>query len=580
MNPTSASRRLAGGALAAGVIAGALALTAAQADASYTTKVKGATLTIKGNAASDKLALRLKQGDPNTLVVDVGANGSADFSVARSTFSDIHVKAGGGDDLVRIDDSNGAFTRTTPTTIDGAGGRDTLIGGAGAETLNGGRGADTVDGNGGNDDIDLGAGNDRFVWDPGDGSDTVEGGSGARDAMTFNGSGVAERFKLAPDGASAAFFRNVGSVRIETLDLEQVDLSAGRGADSYTVDDLGGTAVRKVNADLGKDGTADTIAVNGTGGDDTITAAGNAVGTTVTGLTASVSVAGADANTDALVIGGLGGKDTIDATALAANGMKLTEDGGVGDDMLRGGAGADTLLGGDNDDVIDGNQGNDVALMGNNEDRFIWDPGDGSDTVEGQAGTDAMTFNGSAVAELFEASANGARVRFTRNVGNIVMDLNGVEALDVNALGGADRLTVDDLSGTGLTAVNGALATDGSPDQVVVNATDGDDVVSASGSAGTADVSGLAAHVRVTGAEAPSDVLAINALGGDDVVDAAGLAADAIGLRADGGVGNDILIGGQGDDTLLGGDNDDVLLGGPGVDTLDGGSGSNIVIQD
>ena len=38
-----------------------------------------------------------------------------------------------------------------------------------------------------------------------------------------------------------------------------------------------------------------------------------------------------------------------------------------------------------------------------------------------------MLFNGSAGAEIFEASANGERVRFTRNLGNIVMDLNDVE---------------------------------------------------------------------------------------------------------------------------------------------------------
>jgi Ca2+-binding RTX toxin-like protein len=580
MHSYSAQRRLAGGALAAGLIVGALGLTAAQADASYTTKVKSNTLVVKGNAASDKLALRLKKGDPNTLLIDVGANGSADFTADRSTFGAIHVKAGGGDDLVRIDDSNGAFTATTPTTIDGAGGRDTLLGGAGKETLNGGRGADTVDGNGGNDEVDLGAGNDRFIWDPGDGSDVVDGGSGSRDAMTFNGSGVAERFKLSPDGTHADFFRSVGGIKMDTEAVEQIDLSAGGGADSYTVDDLAGTAVRTANADLAKDGAADTVAVNGSAGDDTITASGNAAGTTVSGLTATLNVISAEAASDALIVSGLGGKDTVDATGLAANAMKLTEDGGTGDDTLRGGAGADNLLGGDNNDVIDGNQGNDVALMGANDDRFIWDPGDGSDTVEGQDGTDTMTFNGSAVAELFDVSANGSRVRFTRNVGNIVMDLNDVERVDTNALDGADRLTVNDLSGTDLTAVDGDLATDGSPDQVVVNATGGDDVALVDGSAGTADVTGLAAAVHLTGADAVSDGLAINALGGDDVVQASGLGADTVALTVDGGSGNDVLIGGAGNDTLLGGDNDDVLIGGPGVDTLDGGTGNNVVIQD
>ena len=52
-----------------------------------------------------------------------------------------------------------------------------------------------------------------------------------------------------------------------------------------------------------------------------------------------------------------------------------------------------------------------------------------------------------------EASANGGRVRFTRDIANIVMDLNDVETIDAKALGGADTLTVNDLSGTDVTNV-------------------------------------------------------------------------------------------------------------------------------
>ena len=48
------------------------------------------------------------------------------------------------------------------------------------------------------------------------------------------------------------------------------------------------------------------------------------------------------------------------------------------------------------------------------------------------------------------------------------------------------------------------------------------------------------------------------------MIEASGLAAGSIQLTADGGVGNDILIGGDGNDNLFGGDGDDVLIGGPG----------------
>ena len=109
-----------------------------------------------------------------------------------------------------------------------------------------------------------------------------------------------------------------------------------------------------------------------------------------------------------------------------------------------GGDGNDVLIGGSGDDFVDGGPGNDIVFLGAGDDTFQWNPGDGSDTVEGQGGRDTMVFNGSDAAEKFDISANGNRVRFTRDVGNVTMDLNGVEEIDLNALGGADTITVND----------------------------------------------------------------------------------------------------------------------------------------
>ncbi len=93
--------------LAAAFAAAGLA-AAAPADAAYKAKVGGGTLTITGNGAGDKLALRLQKGNRNVLVVDVKANGSADFSFDRSTFKRIVVNAGGGNDTVSVIEKNGA----------------------------------------------------------------------------------------------------------------------------------------------------------------------------------------------------------------------------------------------------------------------------------------------------------------------------------------------------------------------------------------------------------------------------------------------------------------------------------------
>ncbi|MGA9925505.1 MAG: hypothetical protein WBQ29_19070, partial [Isosphaeraceae bacterium] len=197
-----------------------------------------------------------------------------------------------------------------------------------------------------------------------------------------------------------------------------------------------------------------------------------------------------------------------------------------------------------------------------------------------------LQFNGANVSENITLSANGSRAKLTRDVGNIVMDMIGVEQVNVAALGGADTLTVNDLSHTDVTGVNldlagtpGSGVGDGQADTVIVNGTAGKDRIAVASNAGNADVLGLAARVHIAGAEAANDRLIVNALAGDDVVDASGLAAGAIQLTADGGDGNDVLIGSAGNDTLLGGAGDDVLIGGPGQDILDGGPGNNILIQ-
>ena len=82
-------RALQGGAAIGASVAAMLAFSAAPAFASYTAGVQGGTLQIKGDAASDKLALRLSPTDPNTLQVDVGEDGTADFAFDRSTFTAI-----------------------------------------------------------------------------------------------------------------------------------------------------------------------------------------------------------------------------------------------------------------------------------------------------------------------------------------------------------------------------------------------------------------------------------------------------------------------------------------------------------
>jgi Ca2+-binding RTX toxin-like protein len=553
-------------------------------------KLKHGLLTITGTEASDKIALRLQAGQAGILQVDVGDDGSADFSFEREEIAKIAVDARPGDDLVRIDDSNGPFTDSIATTLDGGAGNDTINGGTGAEVLVGGDGNDAIDGNGGADTGLLGAGDDTFVWDPGDGSDVVEGQDGA-DTMLFNGAGGAEQVDLSATGNRLRFFRTQGAVTMDTAGVETVDFNALGGADTATINDLTGTDVKTVNTDLagalgGNTGDAQTdqVIVNGTNGNNKIDVAGDTSVVAVTGLAAVVAIQHQEP-ADKLDVNGRGGDDAISAAALAAQAITLSLDGGAGNDTIAGAQGVEVASGGDGNDSIDGNGGNDVAVLGTGDDSFVWDPGDGSDTVEGQEGTDTMVFNGANGGEQVDLSANGNRLRFFRTQGAVTMDTAGVETVDFNALGGADTVTVNDLTGTDVNAVNANLAAglgggDLLTDQVVVNGTNGNDAIEVAGRTNTAGVTGLAATVNVTNADPASDALTINALDGNDIVDAAQVPVNSTVLTLDGGAGDDLLVGGDGNDTLFGRDGDDTLVGGPGQDVLDGGPGLNVIEQD
>ena len=266
-----------------------------------------------------------------------------------------------------------------------ASGNDTLTGGSGNDQLFGGAGNDTLLGKGGND-----------LLFGGDGNDTLTGGAG--DDQVF-GQGGNDRMIWNPGDGTDLFEGGDG--------IDTAEVNGGNGAEAFTIT-ANGTRVRfdrispaPFSLDIG---TTENLVVNANGGDDTITA-GN-------GLAGLIS---------------------------------LTLDGGAGNDTITGGDGNDTLIGGDGNDLMNGGRGNDTALLGTGDDTFVWNPGDGSDTVEGQDGTDTLVFNGANVNEKIDISANGHRARFTRDVANITMDLNGVEHIQFTARGGADTITVNNL---------------------------------------------------------------------------------------------------------------------------------------
>jgi Ca2+-binding RTX toxin-like protein len=538
-----------------------------------------------GDGAADSVTVNATKYDDVIAVQGQGGSLTAAglsevVTISGSEATDALVVAGGaGNDTLS---AALLAAGNTTLTLDGGAGNDTIIGSQGADILLGGDGNDTVTGGRGNDTALLGNGNDTFIWNPGDGSDTVEGQAGT-DTLVFNGANINENMDISANGQRVRLSRDVGNVVMDLNGVEHIQVNALGGTDTITVNDLTGTDVTRVALDLSAptgsgqgDGQPDTLIVNGTAGDDQIKVASSGASVVVNGLAAQVTIAGAEGGKDSLVINGLAGNDTINASALNAGQINLTINGGAGNDTITGSRGNDLVIGG---------TGNDVALLGAGDDTFVWNPGDGSDVVEGQAGTDTLLFNGSNVAENIDISANGSRARLTRDVGNVTMDLNGVEHIEVNARGSADTVTVNDLTGTGVNQVAidlgaqpGSPGGDGAVDTIVLNATNGNDAITIVNNNGVVTVSGLPEAVTISNFEA-NDRIVINGLGGDDAIVASGLGT-AMQFAANGGDGDDVLIGSAGNDTLNGGNGDDVLIGGPGQDTLDGGPGNNILIQD
>ena len=235
--------------------------------------------------------------------------------------------------------------------------------------------------------------------------------------------------------------------------------------------------------------------------------------------------------TENLVLNMLGGNDSFSAIGNLAALIVTTVNGGDGNDNILGSNGVDTLRGDAGDDFIDGQQGNDQQFGGADNDTIQWDPGDGSDLVEGEAGVDKLIFNGSNADEIVAVAPNGARVVLTRNIGNIVMDIATTEDFEINVLGGADSVT-----GTNGLVTRGLL------------------------------------RMRIDGGDG------IDTLTGGDTDDTmlGGLLADTL----NGGDGNDTLSGGDANDTMNGGIGNDTMIWNPGDDNdiLNGEDGNDTML--
>jgi Ca2+-binding RTX toxin-like protein len=556
--------------------AGTLQLTG-DASSDTLTLAQGSTANSLAVLVNGQLVSTFDRATFSAVAVDArGGNDTVNVQNMAPALENVTIDGGAGDDT--LTGGNGA------ETFIGGAGNDFVDGNIGADTAELGTGNDSFqwDPGDGSDTVDGQSGKDTLAFNGSNiGEQIGVAANGSRVRLTRDVAGIT----MDLNGIESTAIRTLGSADTVTvgdlrgtdLDATNVDLNAfdgnGDGAadtvvvqgtesaddidvgsaagnviidgpsgrvavsgneaalDNVTVAALGGadtinagvafTGPIPVTVDGGEG--SDTTAYSGTNADDTIGVARN--GTAVAAFTPTSQPVNNTA-IEELTVKGLGGADTITGQNGIGTLTHLTLDGGAGDDQLRGGDGADTLLAGAGDDFVDGNIGADSAQLGSGNDTFQWDPGDGSDTVDGQGGSDALQFNGSNIGEAIDLTADGSHVLVHRNVAGVTMDLDGVERAGVRALGGADDITVNDLAGTDLDAASVDLtAFDGSPDQtadtVTLNGGDKAEKVRVNRAGSGVLTTGLAAQTTVTGSEAALDTLRINTLGGRDDVQVA-----------------------------------------------------------
>ena len=270
--------------------------------------------------------------------------------------------AGGGTIAEGDDNANTLSGTSKDDVLIGNGGNDTLYADAGNDIISGGQGDDRLVGSNGDD---------SYLWNLGDGLDTIEEYAG-RDKIVFGagitfddlsfeaysggGTGLATGLAIYVKGdktqgiiITSQFHNYVGENQIEELHFAD------------------GSKVMLTDIPLTLHQTDKDDKINLTDNGDTVYAAG--------------------------------GNDTVN--------------GGAGNDTIYGEAGNDTLYGDDGNDIISGGQGDDRLVGGNGDDSYLWNLGDGLDTIEEYAGRDKIVFGEGITFDDLSFTSDGYSLKIT-----------------------------------------------------------------------------------------------------------------------------------------------------------------------
>lgn len=521
---------------------------------------------------------------------DVIVGGGGNDTISTRVGNDL-VFAGDGNDSVNGGLNNDVvYGEAGDDTINGHEDDDLLFGGSGNDFLDGYDGNDTLAGGTGNDRMEGGRGDDTYIYNPGDGHDTIYDFAYSRsgaDTIQF-GAGIAR---------SATAFSLHGNSLVVTF--------YGNTDDSITIEDWINSLGRVENFAF-SDGTVVDVAgvlagVAGTEGDDSIRWDESAI--SFNGLAGNDYI---DTGSYDDIIDGGDGDDTIYA--------------GWGDNIVYGGSGNDTISAWSGNDTITGGPGTDRLKGAGGDDTYVFNRGDGQDTIldyaySGSTNDTLRLGRGIALSDI-QFTLDGADLVMTIAEPRLPRSRTRTRTDDRRSAV-RDSITIKDWlashsrienisfsDGTMLDSAGVMLNLNGTGGNDSIqwwesalhyNGLDGDDTVHGSpcadiidGGPGNDSIYAYDGDNIVYGGEGNDTIQTCSGIdtlygnGGDDEI-YSGSGNDFVycGSGGDtvwGGDGNDRLYGQAGADTLIGGGGNDFINGGTGNDRLEGGQGNDTFI--
>ncbi len=410
-----------------------------------------------------------------------------------------------------------------------------------SEEIVGTKGNDIIYGNKGDDNIQGGEGDDTYVWDLGDGLDTITDYQGIN-RIRF-GAGISEDdVKIYAIGADAKIvIKNdptQGMIVKNFLSEENYRFKEFVFADGHVKDLANVGAIYQV--------TAPNMTTTASKYDDIMY--GSSGNDTLRGVEGDDELHGGE------------GDDTLY--------------GGEGNDILYGGDGNDTLYGENGDDVLWGGAGDDFLRGDEGNNTYLWNLGDGLDTI---ANGDAYNSN-SAVGVTTVEFGEGItfdNLKFKSSYESLFVCVNNDDTQGVILSEYRDAQhpvylkfkdgTIKNISTMGLTIYQ-------KDEYNSVYGSNHDDVIYMGGKGGY--VYGMGGNDIIYGGAGNDEIRATKFdTAYNDPNDNSQLY---------GGAGNDMLMGGDGNDILEGGTGDDGLHGGKGDDTYvyNLGDGSDFIFDE